>query len=350
VGLKRIVDGELHPIRRERVVRAGLVRERDGELVAVGERPCDDLAGRPRDRDLRVRRGRRAGGVQHPLQQREPFQPFGDGREVAARRMAPRAGGGEVLLARIGVAGLQIREVHGAASAGQRFRFRLLVVNEGDDSREIALAEGEGGHAFVGAAVAHDRSKRIAAHIGSDARGAGEIGPGFAAHRIAPMAEAALRGKDRLPCADLFRWIRLRCCRRRRRHRCGTRLRAAAAGRRLRSIHRREIRSGAHGVRAREVRRHLLGDAAARRPLRAALKRDDEVHRAQRADVVSHGGVKHAPAAVAEHQELRFVAAGSVVGGVGMRGSPARSCSVRARASPRTARRPDASTRRAAPW
>ena len=50
---------------------------------------------------------------------------------------------------------------------------------------------------------------------------------------------------------------------------------------------------------------------------RAALERGDEVHRAQRADVVSERGVKHASLSVAEHHELRFVAAGALVRGIG---------------------------------
>jgi hypothetical protein len=44
VGLERIVDGELHGVRGKRAVCAGLIDERNRELVAIRQRPRDGLA------------------------------------------------------------------------------------------------------------------------------------------------------------------------------------------------------------------------------------------------------------------------------------------------------------------
>ena len=58
--------------------------------------------------------------------------------------------------------------------------------------------------------VADHRPDPIAAHSSATIGGARQIGSRFAAHRVAAVAEAALRGKDRLPGAHLLRRIRLR--------------------------------------------------------------------------------------------------------------------------------------------
>jgi hypothetical protein len=63
-----------------------------------------------------------AGGrVEHALQEREPLQPAGDAGEIAARRVARRAGARRSSASRLGVAGLEIR-TSTPAPAGQRRR------------------------------------------------------------------------------------------------------------------------------------------------------------------------------------------------------------------------------------
>ncbi len=210
-ALKRIIDRELHQTDGPRAIPAIRIGERNRELVAIGHSPRHLLAGRERHRDLRWRR--RFGvparaRVEHALKQGETLQPLGDAREVASSRMTLRARGVEVALASLDVAGLKIGNVNGAPPAGQ-CGLPFLIVNKRDGREQVELAEVEGRHSLVDAAVAHDWPELVTANVLGNDGATGEIGTRLAAHGIAPVTEAALRDKDLLPRFHLLRRIRL---------------------------------------------------------------------------------------------------------------------------------------------
>src|SRR5262245_21705629 len=91
MGRERIVDNNGHLISWKRTVRAGPIRQRDRELVAVRERAGYGLARRARHGDS-CRRGRTCGQrwVQHAAEELEPFEACGQPGEVAARRVTAR--------------------------------------------------------------------------------------------------------------------------------------------------------------------------------------------------------------------------------------------------------------------
>src|SRR5450432_1252995 len=105
--------------------------------------------------------------------------------------------GAEVLLARVGVSGLQIRNIDAAATALLRFGLSLLVVDESDDRQDIAIRQREARHARVRTSVANHGSNLVAAHVGSDQFGAGEIRAIFTAGGIAAVAERAMLNEQR---------------------------------------------------------------------------------------------------------------------------------------------------------
>src|SRR5262249_33257377 len=141
----------------------------------------------------------------------EALQALADAGEIAGRRMtcrtAPRAV--EILSSRFGVAGLEVGDVHRTARA-RRLRLLLLIVNERDDRREVGVAEPDRRHPFVGAAVAHARTDLVAADVVAHERRARQVRAGLAAHRVASVAEAALRGEDALAGLQPLRRRRLR--------------------------------------------------------------------------------------------------------------------------------------------
>ena len=107
----------------------------------IGELAGDRFAGRQRDGHLRRGGGApprpRPLGIQHALQQLQSLQPRRQSGEIAGRRVALRAAAGaiEVLLAGVGVAGLQIRDIDRAPVAVERIRLGFRIVNERDDRR-----------------------------------------------------------------------------------------------------------------------------------------------------------------------------------------------------------------------
>ena len=66
-----------------------------------------------------------------------------------------------------------------------------------------------GRHALFRPAGAHHRTDLVAADVLRDDDRPREVRAGLAAHRVAAVAEAALRHEERLARADLFRRIRL---------------------------------------------------------------------------------------------------------------------------------------------
>ena len=122
------------------------------------------------------------------------------------------------------IAGLQIGDVHRAAAAGQRLRLGLLVVDERDDRTEIGGAQRERRHALVRAPGANAAAPACRRARPRRRRGARQVGTRLAAHRVAAVTEAALRGEEPLPCRDLIGGVGLRCRRPRRRHRRRARL------------------------------------------------------------------------------------------------------------------------------
>ena len=68
----------------DREIDGYLMRLPDGELVVIHQLSGEGLSGRERNRNF----GLRAAGIQHAFFEAQPFQAFGDAREVAGRRMA----------------------------------------------------------------------------------------------------------------------------------------------------------------------------------------------------------------------------------------------------------------------
>ena len=93
----------------------------------------------------------------------------------------------------LGVAGLQILDIHGAAAAPERLGLRLRVVDERDDRGEIGVAKIRTRHALVGTPLTDQRADLVAAHVFGDERRAREIGSTLAARGVAAVTEAALR-------------------------------------------------------------------------------------------------------------------------------------------------------------
>ena len=124
-------------------------------------------------------------------------------RDRRSARMAACARSVEIPFPRRGVAGLQIGDVHASAAADRRVRLRLLIVNEGDDRRQIGVGQVEGRHPLSAGRCARP-GDAITAHVSGDERGTREIGTAFATCGVAAMAEAALRGKPRAAGLDLL--------------------------------------------------------------------------------------------------------------------------------------------------
>ena len=84
-------------------------------------------------------------GVEHSLQQRQSLISRGDAGQIAGSGMARGAAAGavEIAAAGRGVAGCQVRGVHGAAPAAERFGLGFLIVDESDDRGQIRIAQAE---------------------------------------------------------------------------------------------------------------------------------------------------------------------------------------------------------------
>ena len=118
----------------------------------------------------------------------------------------------------------------------------------------------------------HDRHDLVAADVLGDQRRSREVGSGLAAHRVAPMAEAALRREERRASLDLLRRIRLRRGRLRGTKGRRTPLPAPLAGRR------RQRHPGSSGATTLGVQRYRETD------------RRDQDRRHHNNDGLAHGG------------------------------------------------------------
>ena len=119
---------------------------------------------------------------------------------------------GEIGAAGFRISRLKIGNVHRTASAAQRFCLRFLIVNERDDGPKIRRTQIEWRHSLLGPALKRHRTDLVSTHVFRNQDRAGEIGPRFAARRIASMTETALRPEARLACLYLFGGISLRRC------------------------------------------------------------------------------------------------------------------------------------------
>jgi hypothetical protein len=98
---------------------------------------------------------------------------------------------------------LQVGDIDGAARAG-RLGFGFLRVDERHDCIEVGARQPKCRHAFIDASVADHGTKPVAADVVAHERRAREVRTGLAAHRVAPVAEAALRGEDALSRLQLL--------------------------------------------------------------------------------------------------------------------------------------------------
>ena len=140
----------------------------------------------------------------------------GHSGEIAGRRMTPRARRVEVTPAGCCVAGRQVGRVDAATAASGEVSLRLLIVNERDDSGQIAVGQRKCGHAASRPAGSNRWTELIAAHVFSDENGPRQVRAARAASCVAAMAEAALRSELRSPGVDLLARERLRRLRLRR--------------------------------------------------------------------------------------------------------------------------------------
>jgi hypothetical protein len=122
---------------------------------------------------------------------------------------------------------VEVGGIDAAPAARGEVCLPLLIVDEGDDRREVRVGEGEGWHALTWSPGADDRSEPIAAQVFGHERGARQIGAARTAGCIASVAEAALRRELRAAGFNLCRGILLGDLGLRRSLRCGTRLPAA---------------------------------------------------------------------------------------------------------------------------
>jgi hypothetical protein len=120
------------------------------------------------------------------------------------------AGAVEILLTGLGVARLEIGRIDVPAIALERVRLRLRVVNECDDRSEIGIGERRRWHPLVDASRVEERDHLVTPHVLCNQRGPREIGPGFAAHRVTAVAEAAVGREQPLAALDELGGVRLR--------------------------------------------------------------------------------------------------------------------------------------------
>src|SRR3954471_9583898 len=114
--------------------------------------------------------------------------------------MAPGAAAGafEIRAARLCVAALEVVLRYLASRAEHRPGVLTRAMHEGDDRADLRVGEIERRHALVGTAAFDQRTHLVAAHVLLDECRSRQVGPGLAAHRVAAVTEAAVRGKQRL--------------------------------------------------------------------------------------------------------------------------------------------------------
>src|SRR5579872_3876311 len=95
----------------------------------------------------------------------------------------------KVLLARLGVAGLQILGRDAAPAARMRLGRGFARADERDEAANLRRRKFETGHLVVRPAVADDLRNLFASGVGLHQRGFGEVGPGLSPHGIAAMTE-----------------------------------------------------------------------------------------------------------------------------------------------------------------
>jgi hypothetical protein len=151
---------------------------------------------------------------------------------------------------------LQVGDVYRPPIALERVGLAFLVVNERHDGGQVRLRHAVGRHALLGSAAPDHGTDLVTLDVFGDDGGAREVGAGLAAHRVASVAEAALRHEDHLAGAHLVRRVRLLRHSLRRTLRCGASLPAATlwrlrrlSGRRRR---RRVLSSWSRGLRVKK--------------------------------------------------------------------------------------------------
>jgi hypothetical protein len=126
------------------------------------------------------------------------------------------AGSAEVLLSLVDIAGQKILRVDALSSSFLRFRDDPLRLDKSDQPQEFLVRHCEARH--TAASIAHYGADLIPADIVRHQLGAGQVGPGFSATRIAAMAESAMLNEQGLSGSDEVEWkrlARLRRCRKR---------------------------------------------------------------------------------------------------------------------------------------
>src|SRR3954447_15914406 len=103
----------------------------------------------------------------------------------------------EVLLARLGITGLQILRGHSTPPPWMRFRGRLARVDECDNAANLRRRKVEGGHLVVGSALADHAGNLLAGRVGKHHLRLRQVRAGLATHRVAAMTECAILAEKR---------------------------------------------------------------------------------------------------------------------------------------------------------
>lgn len=182
---------------REGVFEAGLVSDGDAEIVelvqdagigfAGGERDDGGFAGAVEAFGIG---GAARAGVEEGFLQKVGREAGADVGEIAGGGVAAGAAAFavEIGFAGFGVAGDEVQDLIAATVGGEL----VAGFEKGRDVGDLGgRGGGEGGHAFVGAAVEDDGADVVAVVVVEDEGGADEIGAALAAFGVGAVAEAA---------------------------------------------------------------------------------------------------------------------------------------------------------------
>ena len=149
-------------------------------------------------------------GIQHLLFEFKALVTRCDPGKIAGGRVAGCASARavEVLLAGLGVSGLQIGDIDSFASALlARAALFCWVWIKATRLAICWLGTIKARHAFVRASIAHDRADLVSIHIGGHELRAREIRPAFSAARVAAMAKRAILPEERASALDESRRV-----------------------------------------------------------------------------------------------------------------------------------------------